>query len=270
MAQRSSGGALAARASALAERRQRLGRDLSGRFWLRLHASLIVSATFGAGFLANLALLQLGLDAVLARWLLAIAIGYSIFFLLVRLWLAYVGARAMLEPDMANVVVIDAGPGRPAIDVPFRGSGGAFGGGGATGDFATARSLTGEAALARPLPASGKASAVGFDLDIGDGFLVVVLGLIVLALVASLFGTALYFVWIAPELLVDAAFGALLASGALKGLRRIDEPDWDGHVWRATWKPLATVVVVAIVAALALGHWFPKARSLGDAWRMIG
>ena len=261
-----------ARTAVLAERRSALQRDLSGRFWLRVHASVIVAGTFGASFLANLALLGLGLDGVVVRWLIAIVIGYAMFFLLVRVWLAYVGIRTMSMADVDDGGLVDwSAPRGGAPDIPFRGGGGQFGGGGASGNFAAVRADAVEGALPRLGSASAKSGrGFGLSVDLGDaGFLVIVLGVIVLAVVAALAGSAIHIVWIAPDLFADAAFGALLASGALPGLRRIDEPDWDGHVLRATWKPLLAVVVVAVAAAIALGHWFPEARTLGEAWRSV-
>jgi hypothetical protein len=257
--------ALSRRREALSRRRELLQRELGGRFWLRVHASFIVSGTFAAGFVANLALLQLGLHALLPRWLAAIAVGYGAFFVLVRLWLAYIGvhaARSRARSDGADA--IDWTPGSD-LDVPFRGGGGRFGGGGASGDFGTAAPrLVGSA---RP---AGGSAGVGLDIGDSDGFLVIVIGVIVLALVAVLAGSALHFIWMAPELLTDAAFGALLASGALPGLRRLDEPGWGGSVLRATWKPLMAVVVVAMLAALVLRHYFPLAHTIGAAWRSLG
>jgi hypothetical protein len=252
-----------ARREALSRRRELLQRELGGRFWLRVHASFIVSGTFAAGFVANLALLQLGLHALLPRWLAAIAVGYGAFFVLVRLWLAYIGvhaARSRARSDGADA--IDWTPGSD-LDVPFRGGGGRFGGGGASGDFGTAAPRL----VGRP---AGGSAGVGLDIGDSDGFLVIVIGVIVLALVAVLAGSAVHFIWMAPELLTDAAFGALLASGALPGLRRLDEPGWGGSVLRATWKPLMAVVVVAMLAALVLRHYFPLAHTIGAAWRSLG
>lgn len=253
------------RRAALLQHRASLQRDLTGRFWLRLHASLIVTGTFAAGFVANFLLLGAGMHWVLPRWLLAIGIGYAMFFALVRLWLIYVGVRAAREPaDYDGVSVPDVLPqGRAGgIEPPFRGGGGTSGGAGASGSLDGQWTFAGRGAAPR-----GGGSA--FDLVDGDGILVLVIGLIVLAFVAVLAGGALHFVWMAPELLTDAAFGALLASGAIRGLRRVDEPDWNGSVFRATWKPLAAVVVVAIAAAWALGHWFPGHATIGGAWRSL-
>ena len=109
------------------------------------------------------------------------------------------------------------------------------------------------------------------DLDPGggDGCLVVVLAAIVVALVAALVGGAIHLVWIAPDLLTDAAFAALLSAGALPGLRRASEPDWNGRVFRATLPVLAVVMAVILAAAWAFTHWFPGLRTLGEATRML-
>ncbi len=255
----------------LARRREDVARSLYGRFWLRFHATLIVAGTFATGFLANFALLGVGLTALLPRWLCAIAVAYGGFFLLVRFWLAYVGVRQLaLGAEGADASSSSSG----GIDVslpelPWRGGGGRFGGAGATGEFAPPRA----AVLAELAPAKSSSTVskgVGALVDGVDDVLPVVLGLVVLALVAALVGSAVAFVWMAPELLSDAAFAALLASGMLPGVARAKSGDWHGRLLAATWKPLAGVVVVAIGAALALMHWFPGAQTLGQAWKMLG
>jgi len=106
------------------------------------------------------------------------------------------------------------------------------------------------------------------DVD-GDGVLLVVLGLVALALVTALLGSAIHLVWIAPEMLTDAAFGAMLAAGAIPGLRRVREGGWGSAVLRRTWPVLAVVLVVAWIAGWAFNHYFPGLRTLGEAWRML-
>lgn len=258
-------------------RRPALQRSLGGRFWLRFHATLLIAGTFATGFLVNFALLHAGLAALLPRWLLAVAAGYATFFLLVRFWLAYVGVRPLAgggssSSSSSSSSLPDDGGG--SLDLPWRGGGGRFGGAGATGDWGGAG--------AKPLPvanfagggtSSGGSTASGFG-DLVDGVALddaapLVLGLVVLALVLALFGSAVLFVWLAPELLVDAAFAAMLAGGALPGLARAQAADWHASLFRATWKPLAAVVVATVAGALALSHWFPGARTLAEAFGML-
>lgn len=265
--------ATAAAEDTRAQGRERLARSLTGRFWLRFHASLIMAGTFGAGFAANYAMLGAGLHPVLARWLLAIAVGYGAFFVLVRFWLAYVGVRKLaLDPGSYDAPSSPGGGNASLPDLPWRGGGGRFGGAGATGDFAASRSLSianmsSSSAGKSSTLADGVGSLVdGVELD---DALPIVLGLVVLALVVALLGSAIAFVWMAPELLTDAAFAALLSGGALPGIRRAQAQDWHGTLLAATWKPLAAVVVVGAGAALALMHWFPGARTLGEALLLL-
>lgn len=269
-------GALAARAQALAERRVALGRSLTARFWLRFHASVIVSGTFATGFLVNAALLQWPVHGVWMRWTVAVLAGYAAFFGLVRLWLAYVGAKPLVgDASGGNGWGVDAVPSGRGGGT-FSGGGGSSGGAGASASFdaPTHAMSSSQAAGGNAPPGTGRAGSFGGlvdgvgDVD-GDGVLLVVLGVIALALVAALVGGAVHLVWIAPEMLTDAAFGAMLASGAVPGMRRLREPDWSGHVLVATLPVLAAVMAVAWAGAWAFTHWFPGLRTLGEAWRML-
>jgi hypothetical protein len=257
------------------QRREALERSLTGRFWLRFHATLIVAGTFGTSFLASFLLLRAGLDAVLPRWLLAVAIGYGAFFVLVRFWLAYTGIRGLVptgDGGKASASTSGGGVDLRLPEGPWKGAGGRFGGAGATADFASPSAVP----LA-DLGASGVSSGAAEEasgafangVDVDDAA-PLVLGLIVLALVALALGSAIAFIWMAPDLLSDAAFAALLSSGALPGLARAGSSDWHGTLFAATWQPLLGIVVVVIVAAFALWNWFPHARTLGEAWRMLG
>jgi hypothetical protein len=258
-------GLVAARARALAEHRGGLGRSLTARFWLRFHGSLIVAGAFASGFLANAAMLQWPVHGAIVRWPIAVLVGYAAFFVLVRLWLAYVGAKPVLDGDPGDGGLADAidlgalprvGP-RTGGGGPWSGGGGSSGGGGASASWGDAQAPS----------RSGLSLGLG-DLD-GDGLLPVVLGLVALALLVALLGGAIHLVWIAPEMLIDAAFAALLASGAVPGMRRMSEPDWSVAVLRRTWPVLAVVMAVALGAAWAFMHWFPGLRTLGEAWRML-
>jgi hypothetical protein len=247
-------GVVVARARALAEQRERLRRSLTARFWLRFHASLVVAGTFATGFMTNALLLQWPVHGVTLRWTIAVLAGYGAFFVLVRLWLAYVGAKPW--QDDGSWIQVDGGP--PAgHGGDYTGGGGLSGGGGASGDWGS----------------SPRSEGFGIgdlgDVDAGDGTLLVVLGLIALALVAVLVGSAIHLVWIAPEMLVDAAFGAMLAAGAIPGMRRLHEQGWGAAVFRRTWTVLGAVLAIAWIAGGTFTHYFPGLRTLGEAWRML-
>ena len=111
--------------------------------------------------------------------------------------------------------------------------------------------------------------SVGDAVGDGDGCLPVVLGLVILAIVVALLGGAVWLVWIAPQFLTDAAFGAMLASGVLPGIRRLDEADWGGRILKATWPAFAIALVVVLLAGAAFTHYFPGLRTLGEAFMAL-
>ncbi len=146
----------------------------------------------------------------------------------------------------------------------WHGGGGNFGGGGATSDFGSAD--TGSLDLP-VIGHSGGGSGGGSwapDIDLGDGWAIVILGILVVALIATVAGSAFYLIAIAPGMLADTAFSAMLAGGLVHKVRRMDEFDWEGSVLKFTWKPFAAVAAFAVVAGLWAAHIAPGARTLGE------
>ncbi|MBK7331876.1 MAG: hypothetical protein IPI87_05605 [Betaproteobacteria bacterium] len=137
-----------ARSVALVARREALERSLAGRFWLRFHASVMIAGTFATGFLANAAMLALPVPSVWLRWPLAVLAGYGAFFVLVRLWLAYVGIKPLFgrarnlderERDGGWSVDLPIGTGGGSGGGSFGGGGGGSGGAGASAAFDSPR-----------------------------------------------------------------------------------------------------------------------------------
>jgi hypothetical protein len=256
--------------------REALGRSLAARFWLRFHMSVMLFAAFGSGFLTSYGLLRAGVDATLVRWPLGALVGYVVLCYCMRLWLAYIGVRPLwlgsgrsrddgsYLPDLPWSPGGGGGTGGGGV---FRGGGGGSGGGGASGSFGDAVRLSGGGKSS----GSGSGSGLSLDLGDGDGVALLVLVVVVLALVAALGGSVIYLVASAPHLLADVAFGAALTGGIAPAARRVAHAgeDWRGSVLKATWKPFAIIVGVLIAAGLALGHYFPAARTLGEAFRML-
>lgn len=253
-------------------RRRALGKTLAGRFWLRFHMSLLLGVAFVAGALANHLLLGVCVDHAALRWLLALAVAYAAFFVAMRLWLAYVGARPIGGIDLGNTLDSSDATGSGgggSIDVGSSaskglGGGGRFGGGGASSPF--------DSAAPRPaVSVTSNASASsrgGFGIDIGDDGDFIVLLLITLAIAAALIGGAAYLLVAAPHLLTDVAFGAALTHGFGHGVRKASaDPGWTGSVFAATWKPFVAVTVTIVIAGLAFEHYFPGAHTLGEAWQ---
>ena len=248
-------------------RRQELKQRFVHRFWLRWHMALMLAGTFGAGFLANAVLLAIPLPSMSLRWLIALALAYVAFFGCVRLWLAYVGVRPIVGNVFGNA--LDA-TGSPSGGGSWGGAegrlgpgdvigrGGHFGGAGASGAF--------DFASAGKAPVDSVLSGAGDALDVGDdgGVVLVVVGIVALMVLAVATGGVVYLVSAAPGMLVDAAFGGMLAGGLVKSVRRMGEPDWEGSVLRSTWKPFAAIAIVVLGAAIAFQWVAPGARTLGD------
>lgn len=231
---------------------------LKRRFLLRLHMFWILSGTFLSGVLATNALVTLDVNILWVRYAVAVCAAYIVFLVLIRLWLWYVGTRAQVSPDTdgADMMVdffshlrIDGGA------VPDVGGGGAFGGGGATGSWGDAdvQSLAGS-------PSQSSVDLPGcFDVD--DGFAVVLLVALVLAVLVA----GIYIIWVAPAILAEVAFEAALAAALAKRARKIDRPGWVGAVWRATVWPFAGVLLVAGALGAYAQYHCPDAKQLSEA-----
>ena len=163
-------------------------------------------------------------------------------------------------------------------------------GGGANGSFAgdVARSGNLLAIDAASLSASGSSGAgdsslladagtsvgdvVGGIGDIGgdgEGCLIALAIMIVVALFALAVGSAFFVISMGPEILIDAAFNAMLAGGLLRAGKQVTDPDWFGSVLKATWIPLAIVLLSAWVFAGAAAMLLPKAHTFGEVWHIV-
>jgi hypothetical protein len=132
--------------------------------------------------------------------------------------------------------------------------GGAFDGGGASASFAEG---------------GGKAPAVAvgdFSLGeiAGDDIGAIIL-LIVLAL--AIFVASGYLVWMAPEILTEAAFGAVLAGGLAKKAKQQSATGWVAGVVKKTWWPFAIVFLLAMVFAFYAKAHHPEAKTFREAIR---
>lgn len=252
-------GASRTRLKLIASERSELRTRFVHRFWLRWHMALMLATTFGAGFLANRLLLLVPVQEMALRWVLVLAVSYGAFFVCIRLWLAYVGARPIIGGDPGGLLDdITTSPVGSSSDGVFAGGGGRFGGGGGSGDWG-----------ATPVRSLGGLTGGSLDLGDGDGWWLVVLGALVLALVFAIAGGVVFLVVGAPAMLVDTAFSALLAGGLVKHVRRMDESDWEGSVIRATWKAFAGVAALALITGIVAHYAAPGARTLGEVMMLI-
>ncbi|MEP7084578.1 MAG: hypothetical protein ABI854_07540 [Betaproteobacteria bacterium] len=258
-------------------------------FYLRFHIALILLWSFSAGLLASKAMLWVGINSMLLRYPAALLVSYGAFFLGVRIWLAYVGVAPLAVGRRTSSLVDGAGDGT-GFGLPswrgsgsassLRGGGGDFGGGGASASFAAdSGSLSSAASNTGIAPAraaawfassgngGGKGGGLDFDLGDGDGWLVVLLLIIVATLLSSVFGVVIYLVYSAPAVLADVAFQAMLAGGLIKSAQRWRDACWERSLLRSTWIPFAIVFALAVATAALAVRLFPAAHTLPEVIR---
>jgi hypothetical protein len=162
--------------------------------------TLIVALTGGFGLLASFVMLKAGLESMAIRYPLALSVAYLFFLFLIWLWLRTKAEDYLDLPDLTGPLPSP----RPSAGVPnFKtGSGGDFGGGGATGSF-DAPTTTLNAGSSSPLGAMG--DSVGSVAEADE----LAIPLLAIALAIGIALASFYVVYLAPilfaEVLVDGA-----------------------------------------------------------------
>jgi hypothetical protein len=275
--------------------RERVKRYLVQRFYTRFHMSLILASSGLAAMLASWALLHAGVHAMLVRYPVATGIAYLTFLSGVWLWLRYAGlgrgpgvGRTLLEnADLPDLPVGGGSGGSGGGSIGGLGKGGSFDGGGASASWAQGArapmmpaNVQAQALAAGSAPdstgdtpalaSSGGKSGGGFSLgDFGDldGDAIALLAL-ALAVIAAIFLASGYLIWFAPDILSEAAFGAVLAGGLARRSRHEDAGGWIAGVVKKTWWPFAIVLAVAIAFAWFCATHYPQARTFKEAVSM--
>jgi hypothetical protein len=255
--------------------REGVKRRLVKQFYTRFHMSLILASSTLAAMLTSWALLHLGVTAMLARYPLAIAAAYATFLGCVWLWLRHVGivrdggtSRSLVDhADLPNIPIGSMGGPGGSGGTGITGGGGSFDGGGASASWAEGASGGGNASARAIVGASApKGAAAGGLGELGDlGSDEIGLILVAIALIAAIFLASGYLVYMAPDILTEAAFGALLAGGLARGSRREDAGGWVAGVVKKTWWPFAIVLVIAVLFASYAAANFPQAHTFRQA-----
>ena len=253
--------------------------DLHERRWLRWHALLLGATTLMLCLAVSGSLRRLGVDSVLWRPLLALALTYPLYLALLWLWGRWLVSREEAGDALDAGDAVDAGMELadgmarllPRRSPPLSGGGGDFAGAGATGRF----DLAGEAGGALSDAGSAVADAVGGAAGaVGDSDeagavvvpLVVVIGVAV-ALAAALgfavFG--LFGVEVLTGVAVEVAFASFGGALAWRGRRE----GWLAHALRRTAWPMAGLLAGMAVAGLLVQTWLPEARTWPQALRLL-
>jgi hypothetical protein len=254
---------------------------LQRRYSTRLHMSAILAASGLVAMLTSSILLSLGVTSMMVRYPIGILLSYVTFLTGVFVWLRLMGlrtnsgARTNLADaaDAADLSWGSSGGGSSSGGGGFnlpRSGGGVFDGGGANASFAQAEARM-PLIAANSGSASGStpksSSSIGFDFGDVDGEAIVLL-LLALLLVAVVFVTSGYLIWMGPDILAEAAFGALLAGGLARRTKKETAVGWMAGVIKKTWWPFAVVLVAAMFLASYAQKHYPAAQTLKQAFAL--
>ena len=214
------------------------------------------------------------------RYPIAVTVSYLVFLASVRLWLVYVGmgrnsglGEALIDSsDVPSVFLGGSGSGGGGVNLPgqLAKSGGQFAGGGASGAWMDGNQTPVLVASLRSNASSGASSssesALGIgrfvDLDFDAGVLL----FIAILLFASISLMSGYVIWFAPDILGEAAFGALLSGGLARPTHRLAQSGWVDGVVKKTWWPFAIVLTLSLSFASYAAVKYPEARTFGQAF----
>lgn len=255
----------------------------------RLVMMLLLTISGGAAFLVAFGLLRAGVVSMAVRYGAAAIVGYLLLLCLFRLWL-WAAVRRIVrvesEPHesltdtiadaLSHVDLHDSG----SVNGPFDGGGGFGGGGGGTswGEGSPAGVAHGASASGHATHATSSSHSfsvahhgggsdvtgdVGLDIDLDDGWIVVIPIIAAVAIGVVVLGV----VWSAPTLFAELLLDALVGAGIYRGLRRWETSYWLESAVRRTRWAAAAVIVIAIAAGALIQHFVPDVVSIGDLWR---
>ena len=215
--------------------KEKLKRFLADRFRVRLHISVLLLAAIAAGWIVNRVLFRLGVDLILTRHVAAVIAAYCVFLAGVGEWIRWSGIREYLRWRKSREMLDAPEPSGPRPD-----SGG--------------------------WEWLGQADPSGLFLAGGEGCLVV---MVVLVLLAGLFGIGGYLIADAASFFSEIVFELLLAVGLVRRMRRGDPPSWTAGVLRKTWPALVVTLLIVIGFGLWAQDRYPGARSVAEVVKQM-
>lgn len=184
-----------------------------------------------AGFFTSFLLLQWGVSSMTLRYPMAIAVAYSVFLLLLRVWLR------LKESGISSGL---------DFDIPI--------------NFDSSDSTCENGSL----DLSGDSVFDGGDFDFDPEEL----WLLILAVAAIIGGllAAVYIIYIAPILLAEILVDGVLVAGLYKSLKGVEQTHWLQTAVRRTIIPAVLAALFLTVAGFAMQRAVPKAHSIGEIW----
>jgi hypothetical protein len=249
--------------------KQKFKKQFAKRVFTRFHMILILLGTILSGVIFSKILLIAGLYHIIARFILVLIFAYVCFFILMKLWLHYLTEpyrRSRISDNLMDAAdaitsIPDFSPTSSASNIS--GHGGDFGGGGASGSWTEVGGMAAESAsTVGDTAAEAAGEAVSGIADEGG---IILIPLIILLIV--LFGGSIYLIYEAPVIFSEAAFELVLATTLVKKAKSIDNPNWMGSVFRATWPAFALTLGITVIAGWAIMSYCPQAIRIIDAFR---
>ena len=247
---------------------------LQNQYSTRLHMFLIVASCVSVAILLTKGLLLLGFNEMWFRYLAALIAAYLTFFFGVYCWLLLSPygihlRRSHWDPSMPDFPLVSGPQGKSAAP-DFSGGGGDFGGAGASGNWDmpdTSLSVD----LPTDIPSSGILDSVGSAADVGDegGCVLVIAAILLAALLAVVFGAAVFAIYQAPAILAEVVFEVLLGSPLARGARALHSANWPAVLLRKTWMPFAAMSATAMGFAMFSNWAFPQATTAGEVLMLI-
>ena len=175
--------------------KQKFKKRFAKKVFTRFHMTLILLGTILSGVIFSKILLVAGLNHIVARYILVLIFAYVCFFILMKLWLYY-----LTEPykrlriaenltDAADAITSIEDFSSTESTPNITGHGGEFGGGGTSGAWADAGSVTEKATTVGDTVTEAAGEAVSGITDEGG---IILIPLIILLIV--LFGGGIYLI----------------------------------------------------------------------------
>ncbi|MEO6854002.1 MAG: hypothetical protein ABI410_13535 [Rhodoferax sp.] len=227
----------------------------------RLQMALLVALTGLSGLLASFVMLGQGVTAMALRYPLALLVAYLVFLVLLWLWLRSRADDYLEVPDLLQEIPTGNGT---SSGVPLRsGSGGDFGGGGASASFDTTGSINPPSVETNL--GDGLGDALGSVADADEW----AIPLVVLLLGAGLALSMLYMVYAAPVLFAELLLDGVLSASLYRNLRGLQRQHWLTSAFRRTALPFVLTGVFLCLSGWAMQAYAPHAHSIGDVLQQL-
>jgi hypothetical protein len=244
-----------------------LRRRIEIHYWPRFGAFLIACATALAGLLFSAMLWRAGVEGMTWRYPISVMLSYLVLLTLLYAW----SRRDWWDWLDPNFMPGGSGSGHEPVNGlgagqqsgAFAGSGGEFGGAGASDSFDTFASEAGSSI--------GDTLGTGFDVAVSaDEGIVIAIPLLLITGLLMLFGGFAFglvsIIWNAPTLLAQLMIDAGTASMLMVYVRHAQRENWLSAALAKTLPKFVVLALIFTVAGYALEWFDPTAITVFDVW----